>query len=294
LNRDEMRLASSWNGAADEVPPLVARLEAESRRAETPCGEGNMVWRLWGEGPPLVLLHGGAGSWRHWARNIDALARNRLVLAADLPGLGDSALPPTPTTPQAVTAVLSAGLDALLGPGTRFDLMGFSFGAVLSGGLAALRDRDLRSLTLVGAGGLGLPRPPVVLEKIRDKQGEERLAAHRTNLARLMLADPARIDTTALAIQSWNSDHTRINSRSFMPATWLRDSLPGVTAPLNVIYGERDAIAWPQLESRFELIRGIRPDARCRAIPGAGHWVAFEAAEAFNQAAAEMLPPGAA
>ncbi|MDJ0386993.1 alpha/beta fold hydrolase [Roseomonas sp. E05] len=277
----------------DEVPPLVARLEAASRRAETPCGRGGMVWHLWGEGPPLVLLHGGAGSWRHWARNIEALSRNRLVLAADLPGLGESDLPPLPPTPQGVTAVLSAGLDALLGPGTRFDLMGFSFGAVLSGGLAALRDRDLRSLTLVGAGGLGLPRPPVVLEKIRDKRGEERAAAHRTNLARLMLADPARIDATALAIQSWNSDHTRINSRSFMSPTWLRDALPGVTAPLNVIFGERDAIAWPQLEARFDLIRGIRPDARCRAIPGAGHWVAYEAAEAFNQAVEGMLPPAA-
>jgi len=292
LDRDSVAPAPEPEFAAGGIPPLVARLEAASQRAETPCGAGRLVWHLWGEGPPLVLLHGGAGSWRHWARNIDTLARNRRVLAPDLPGLGESDMPPRPPTPQSVTAILSAGLEALLGRGRHFDLMGFSFGAVLSGGLAALHDRDLRSLTLVGAGGLGLPRPPVMLEKIRDKQGAERLAAHRTNLERLMFADPARIDATALAIQGWNSDHARLHSRSFMPATWLRDALPRVTAPLNVIYGERDAIAWPDLQARFDLIGGLRPDARCRAIPGAGHWVAYEAAEAFNQAATAMLPTG--
>src|SRR3546814_6277896 len=48
------------------------------------CGDGQMVWRLWGEGPPLVLLHGGSGSWTHWFRNIPALARRYRVIAADL------------------------------------------------------------------------------------------------------------------------------------------------------------------------------------------------------------------
>ena len=30
---------------------------------------------MWGEGRPLVLLHGGTGSWMHWVRNVeDAVA----------------------------------------------------------------------------------------------------------------------------------------------------------------------------------------------------------------------------
>ena len=44
---------------------LVEGIAAEAERFETPCGEGCLVWRSWGEGSPLVLLHGGYGSWTH-------------------------------------------------------------------------------------------------------------------------------------------------------------------------------------------------------------------------------------
>src|SRR3546814_1155899 len=62
------------------LPILCSQAEVRT----TPCGDGQMVWRLWGEGPPLVLLHGGSGSWTHWFRNIPALARRYRVIAADL------------------------------------------------------------------------------------------------------------------------------------------------------------------------------------------------------------------
>jgi len=52
-----------------------------------------MVWRVWGGGPPLVLLHGGTGSWMHWIRNIEELARDFTVVAPDIPGSGESASP---------------------------------------------------------------------------------------------------------------------------------------------------------------------------------------------------------
>src|SRR5439155_25324434 len=77
---------------------LVEKIAAEAQRFETPCGEGSMVWRSWGSGPPLVLLHGGYGSWSHWIRNVLPLSRHFRVIAPDLPGLGESATPPAPGT----------------------------------------------------------------------------------------------------------------------------------------------------------------------------------------------------
>ena len=80
------------NDALIETPSaLLARLDGAATRHQTPTGAGNMVWRSWGSGPVLVLLHGGSGSWRHWVRNIEYFARDRRVLAPDLPGLGDFA-----------------------------------------------------------------------------------------------------------------------------------------------------------------------------------------------------------
>src|SRR5437763_9356025 len=67
---------------------LVDGIAAEAERCETPCGDGSMVWHCWGSGLPLVLLHGGYGSWSHWIRNVLPLSRSFRVIPPDPPGLG--------------------------------------------------------------------------------------------------------------------------------------------------------------------------------------------------------------
>jgi len=258
------------------------RLSAAARRAETPNGEGRLVWHEWGEGPPMVLLHGGAGSWRHWARNVEALAAGHRVLAPDLPGLGESDLPPPGTDLRGLGAIVAEGIAARIGAGTPYELVGFSFGATVAGHVASGQAMRPRRLTILGAGSLGLLREPVPLVSVRDRQGEARTAAHRENLARLMIANPGRIDAEALAIQAWNSDHARYRSRNVTDPASLRTALDRTDVPLRVIYGERDAIVVPHMAARlaFFRARGVEPTI----IPGAGHWVAFEAAEAVNRA----------
>ncbi len=274
----------------DEAPEaLLARLQASARRTETPCGDGTMAWHAWGEGEPLVLLHGGSGSWRHWARNIGPLSQHRMVLCPDIPGLGDSAMPPPADSPAPVAAIIRAGIGRVLGEGRRYDLCGFSYGALLSGHVAAQAGEELRSVTLVGAGALGPRRQVTELTKVRSLEGEARVAAHRHNLAALMFADPANIDALALAIQEWNTRHARFVSRGFAGSTSLRDSVAAARCPVALLYGERDAIAWPELELRFAALRSVQPEAWTGVIPGAGHWVAYEAAESFNAMLADML-----
>jgi len=46
-------------------------------------------FRVAGAGPPVVLVHGLAGSWRWWRLCVPALAERRTVYAVDLPGFGD-------------------------------------------------------------------------------------------------------------------------------------------------------------------------------------------------------------
>lgn len=43
-----------------------------------------------GAGPPLLLVHGLGGSWRSWMTILPALAREREVVALDLPGHGET------------------------------------------------------------------------------------------------------------------------------------------------------------------------------------------------------------
>jgi 2-hydroxy-6-oxonona-2,4-dienedioate hydrolase len=107
---------------------VLAEVARASVRLTTPCGAGEMVWRRWGAGHPIVLLHGGSGSWTHWLRIIPALAARAEVWAADLPGLGDSAMPPQPLTPESAGRVVAAGLAQLIPAARRPHLVGFSFG----------------------------------------------------------------------------------------------------------------------------------------------------------------------
>ncbi|MDB5374705.1 MAG: Pimeloyl-ACP methyl ester carboxylesterase [Belnapia sp.] len=267
----------------------LARIDGAARRLGTPCGDGEMAWRVWGKGRPLVLLHGGSGSWRHWARNVEALAVDRMVVCPDLPGLGESAMPPPAESPAPVAALVRQGLAAVIGADTTYDLCGFSFGSLLAGHIAAEAGPELRSVTLVGAGALGLPRQITPLVKVRSEVGEARVAAHRHNLASLMFADPAAIDPLALAIQEANSVAARFRSRGFASTTSLKDAIARCTAPVALLYGERDAIAWPEVELRFAALREVQPTAWTGVIPGAGHWVAYEAAASFNALLADML-----
>src|ERR1700733_5909011 len=127
------------NDRIDQGPAaFLDRLERAATRTETPCGDGKMVWRLWGDGPVLVLFHGGAGSWRHWAHNIDVLSREYRLLVPDLPGLGESAFPPAGDDAAQVAAIVAAGIDTVLGTDAWYDVAGFSFGGTRGGGVARI------------------------------------------------------------------------------------------------------------------------------------------------------------
>lgn len=268
---------------------FVAGVAAEAQRLETPCGDGAMVWRVWGSGPPLVLLHGGYGSWTHWIRNVIPLSRAFTVAAPDLPGLGESATPPEPHTAEGLARIIANGLDSVLPGHAALRIAGFSFGGVLGGHVAALLSDRVRMFTIVGSNGLGLVRQPTDLRRAPENASEtDILAVVRHNLGALMIADPAKIDELAVYIQSQNAPRGRVKSRRFSRADTLARALPQVKARLDGIWGERDATAYPHLEERARALRNVQPGARFEVIPGAGHWVQYEAADRFNLLLAEF------
>ena len=268
---------------------FLDRLESSAWRTETPCGDGTMVWRTWGEGPVLVLFHGGAGSWRHWAHNIDVLSREYRLLVPDLPGLGESAFPPDGGDAMAVAGIVAHGIDVILGANERYDVAGFSFGGTMATCIGAIHGARVRSVTIIGSSGVGPAGSAVELLKVRHLSGQERVDTHRVNLNRLMIADPEKIDDLALAIQEWNTRHSRLKTPTLSRSGALAKALKQVVSPVNGIWGERDAPANPRAPLRVAALRALRPDADVRMIPGAGHWVAYEAPEQFHAMLLEML-----
>ena len=249
-----------------------------------------MVWRVWGAGEPLVLFHGGSGSWTHWMRNIPELSRHYELWVADIPGLGDSAMPPKPWVPASIADVVVAGLDELFPKHVKLRMAGFSFGGQVAGLSAALLGDRVRTLTLIGVAALGLradPREPFAKQRPGMSPAESAAVFHQ-NLAVLMFADPANIDALAIHLQGENVKRARFRSRPFAPTDNLARALEKVTARLKTIWGTRDIIARPSIEARLEILRRHHPELDVRLIEGAGHWVAYEAATKFNAAFLEL------
>src|SRR5262245_49115012 len=265
---------------------IVDALARTARKHRTPCGEGSMVWRVWGEGEPLLLFHGGTGSWTHWIKTIPVLSSRFELWVADIPGLGDSPMPPEPWTPASIADAVAAGVDQLFPANKNLRLAGFSFGGHIAGLLAARRPDRFTRLILVGVAGLGLradPRAPFA--KTRTGMSPDEVAeVYRQNLEVLMFADPRNIDPLAIHLQIENVRRARFRSRAFATTDELARALAEVPAPLKTIWGTEDAIARSSLEMRLDILRRHHPELEVRLIEGAGHWVMYEAAEACTTA----------
>jgi pimeloyl-ACP methyl ester carboxylesterase len=278
---------------AEDPQTILDRIQAQATRHETACGDGRMVWHMWDQSgstaPVVALFHGGAGSWRHWIRTIPALVRQYRVLVPDLPGLGESDLPPVADDADAIAAVVASGIDAIVGTDVSYDVAGFSFGGTMAACVGAQRNRRVRSVTIIGSSGVGVPGSMVTLEKVRHLQGQARQDTHRINLSRLMIADPAKIDDLAIAIQDWNTVRSRLRTPSLSRSGAILRALDRLQSPVNGMWGELDAPANPRGPERAAALRARRPEADIRLIPGTGHWAAYESPDAVNPILLDML-----
>ena len=252
-----------------------------------------MVWRIWGKGYPVVLLHGGSGSWTHWIRTIPALESSYQLFVPDLPGLGDSDMPPQTYDPKnlvqstdELAEVICVGLAEILPPPTPFHLVGFSFGAV-TGGYVALREMTrLLSFTMIGAAALGVQWPGLSgeLRVVEDgMSAAEVLDVQRHNLNVIMMATkPADIDDFTAWLQLENTRRARIRTHVVAPSDTLIRALRQVSAPMTAIWGKQDVFAIPGLEGRKRALRSAQPDMPVHVVANAGHWAMYEAADAVN------------
>jgi pimeloyl-ACP methyl ester carboxylesterase len=111
-------------------------------------------YRMAGEGPVVVLIHGMAGSSLTWRDVMPLLARDFTVVAPDLLGHGESA---KPLGDYSLGAYASGLRDLLMGPLgiERATIVGQSLGGGVAMQLAYQHPELCERLVLAGSGGLG-------------------------------------------------------------------------------------------------------------------------------------------
>ena len=134
------------------------------RRAEIHGSTVNYVDIGEGEGEPVVFVHGLGGQWQNWLENIPRVARERRVIALDLPGFGRSAMPREEITIRNYARTVEA-LCQQLGLG-RIALVGNSMGGFVSAEVVIDYPGRVERLVLVSAAGISsanVHRAPTLL-----------------------------------------------------------------------------------------------------------------------------------
>jgi len=133
---------------------MYHRLMESSVRSEELLLHGHRVcFRRGGGGPPVLLIHGITGSWRHWERAMPILAREHEVIAPDLLGHGESA---KPRGDYSLGAFASGIRDLMVALGHESaTVVGHSLGGGVAMQFAYQFPERCERLVLVSSGGLG-------------------------------------------------------------------------------------------------------------------------------------------
>lgn len=261
-------------------------LESTAQMHRSPCGIGELAIRQWRPNenaaqtrPPVVLLHGGGGSWRHWARTIPYLVHNRPVIAVDMPGYGDSALPAEPVSFAALGAIIATGVDAILPGGARYHLAGFSLGSFVAPQVTQASSHELASLTLIHGHFWDKMAytPRNTLKRWRNIEDiQERREILRYNLGQLMLAHPESASELTIDIYAADLEKSRLRVEAFIGGLDTA-ILNCIDAPLLAVSGALDPTGMPSPGAQQERLRAARPDAQCVVLDNTGHWTMWEA-----------------
>ena len=263
-----------------------------------------VVYRIAGSGPPVVLVHGMVNSSRHWQAVALRLAERHTVIAPDLVGHGDSATPRGDYSLGAHAAVIRDLLSAL-GIG-RATVVGHSLG----GGVAMVFfwqfPHRVERLGLVSSGGLGPEVSPLLRSvAVPGASALISLAGHERVTRGLDRAGAAmrergsglgvQFQAIARALRPLGGPGAREaflhTLRAVIDARGQRVS---AADRLYLLEAVPTLIAWGERDRTIPIEHGLAahaavPHSRFVALPGAAHFPHLEAPAALADALLDWI-----
>lgn len=241
--------------------------------------------RAWGEGRPLLLMHGVGGNADAWNMLVPDLIHGRRLLAWNAPGYGGStpfAVPAPALDDYAGAAVAlldTLGLD-------QVDVLGHSMGGLIAARLASLAPLRVARLVLAdcSSGHLSYDarkRNETLSTRLSQDANDPWVYA-RARAPKLLsaFASPVLVEQASAML-------ARLRQPGFGQAANMvaHSDVFGfsgqIATPTVVICGTEDDITPEPLNQR---IAQAIPGAQYRAIKGAGHWSFLEKPRDFAQA----------
>jgi pimeloyl-ACP methyl ester carboxylesterase len=272
-------------------PSLTRRVEVDGRAVN--------VVDTGGDGPALVFVHGLGALWQCWLLNIPPFMDSHRVVALDLPGFGESDMPPGEISIQGYARVVDEVLSRL-GIGSCA-VVGNSMGGFVGAELGISFPERVERLVLVAAAGLSteyLQREPLLATArlwaalttrtgVRSDPVIRRPRVRRVFL-QTVLRYPERLSVPLATelVQGAGKD-------GFIPALEalmdysFRDRLPEIEPPVLIVWGRNDMLVPVGDAERFERLIG--PNARKVIFDDTGHVPMLERPSRFNALLAAFL-----
>ena len=264
---------------------------------------GNRVHYLdYGEGEPVVLIHGGGAGAAVWFRQIAALKDSYRVLAPDSPVFGLSSQPSVSTPLRQFAREYVQGFIAALRL-QSVRIAGLSLGGFIALAQAADRSPRIRSIALIDSAGLGPDLPwvfrlmalPVFghaisvprkfmqdwffdIKLVADSRGRESEPFKRYAF------ETTRLEGHALSIRRHAPEVLQTcEGKNWCSAT---DELRAIDIPTAIIWGQQDRF-FPvaHAERAHRTIRG----SELHVVPNAGHVSIWDRPELVSDVLCEFF-----
>ncbi len=263
-----------------------------------------VVYRMAGSGPAVVLIHGMINSSRHWREVAERLAVNHTVIAPDLIGHGDSA---TPRGDYSIGAHAAAIRDLLSAIGIRrATIVGHSLGGGVAMQFFWQFPERVERLVLISSGGLGPDVSPLLRVAALPGASPALALAARPRVVGAIssIADALKrrgsnravyADAIARALRPLQGEGAR---RAFLQTLRAVIDVRGqrVSAvdrlyllgpvPSLIVWGERDRTIPP---SHGEAAHAAIPHSQFATLPRAAHFPHIEDPEGLSDVLEEFL-----
>jgi len=248
------------------------------------------------DGIPLIFIHGLSGCWQNWLEQLPHFARDRRVIAVDLPGFGQSEMPAEEISmsgyADAIDALMTElGIDAA-------QIVGNSMGGFIGAELAIQHPARVERLVLLAAAGLSIESvrterttglrhraENVVffgLGHIASRSHQVALRARlRAALLLIVAAHPAKLPGPLAAQQVLGSGKPGFSDALEAMCRYpLRDRLEKIKCPTLIIWGDKDRLVPVKDAAIFEK---LIPDSRKIVYKDTGHVSMMERPARFNE-----------
>jgi pimeloyl-ACP methyl ester carboxylesterase len=277
-----LAIAAPLTALAQETTMPALPTPTESGYADV---NGIKLWyQTYGEGDPLILIHGGFVSTEVFGENIALLAEHRRVIGVDLQGHGGTGPLGRPMTFEAMATDI-AELIKFLGY-EKADVLGYSLGAATAMRLAIDHPEVVDRLVLLSGAWSFANWHDYNFEGMRG------INADPVGTAQSMIGSPMYETYVAKApggADSWEAAIKEVGTLVGVDYDFSAE-IPKITAPTLVMVGDWDAVRISAATKLFEMLGGGAQDAGWdRSGMGQNHFAVIPNATHYETAALPMV-----